>query len=91
MTELHTRDTNSKRWDWTSGDRSGGAKKDIERELEKPIRYDEVKVVVKNLNVRREANTISDLQTNLIIVTSFRPTHRSRHYQTHSPILPLSK
>ena len=64
----------------TSGDQSGGAKKDAERELEKSIRYDEVKVVVKKLNVRREANMISDLQTNLVAVASFRPTHRSRRY-----------
>ena len=51
-----------------------------ERELEKLIRYDEVKVVVKKLNIRREANTISDLQTNLVVVASFRPTHRSHRY-----------
>ena len=73
-------DTNSRQWDRTSGDRSGGAKKDAERKLEKPIRYDEVKVVVKKHNVRREANMISDLQTNLVAVASFRPTHRSRRY-----------
>ena len=48
-------------------------KKDVEKELAKPIRYDEVKVVVKKLNVRREANTISDLQTNLVAIASFRP------------------
>ena len=34
--------------------------------------------------------TISDLQTNLIIVASFRPTHRSCRYQTHLLISPLS-
>ena len=83
-------DTDPRRWDRTSGDRSGGVKKDAERELEKPIRYDEVKVVVKKLNVRREANTISDLQTNLVAVASFRPIHRSRRYQTHPPISLLS-
>ena len=71
-------DVDPKRWDRTSGDRSSGAKKDVERELEKPIQYDEVKVVVKKLNVLREANTISDLQTNLITVASFRPTRPSR-------------
>ena len=38
-------DADPRRWDRTSGDRSGGAKKDAERELEKLIRYDEVKVV----------------------------------------------
>ena len=73
-------DTNPRQWDRTSSDRSGGAKKDVERELEKSIRYDEVKVVVKKLNVRREANMISDLQTNLVAVASFKPTYRSRRY-----------
>ena len=66
-------------------------RRSAERELEKLIRYDEVKVVVKKLNVWREANTISNLQTNLVAVASFRPTHRSPRYQTHLPILPLSK
>ena len=66
-------DVDPRRWDRTSGDRSGGVKKDVEKELAKPIRYDEVKVVVKKLNVRREANTISDLQTNLVAIASFRP------------------
>ena len=33
--------------------------------------------------------TISDLQTNLITVASFKPTHRSRRYQTHLLISPL--
>ena len=70
-------DVDPRRWDRTSGDRSGGAKKDAEKELEKPIWYDEVKVVVKKLNVQREANTISNLQTNLVAVASFRPTHQS--------------
>ena len=54
--------------------------------MEKPIWYDEVKVVMKKLNVRREANTISNLQTNLIVVASFKPTRRSRRCQTHPPI-----
>ena len=85
-------DADPRRWDRTFGDRSGGTKKDAERELEKPIRYNEVKVVVKKLNVRREANTISDLQTNLVVVAvaSFRPICRSRHCQTHLPISPPS-
>ena len=83
-------DVDPRRWDRTSGDRSGGAKKDAERELEKPIWYDEVKVVVKKLNVRREANTIFDLQTNLIVVASFRPTRRSRRCQSHQSITSLS-
>ena len=86
-------DADPKRWDRTSGDRSGGAKKDAERELEKPIWYDEVKVVVKKLHVRREANTISNLQTNLVAVASFRPTRRSRRSrrcQSHQSITSLS-
>ena len=33
----------------------------------------------------QEANTISNLQTNLIVVASFRTTHWSRRCQTHSP------
>ena len=41
-------------------------------------------------NQSREANKIFDLQTNLVVIASFRPTHRSRRYQTHSPISPLS-
>ena len=85
-------DADPGRWDRTFGDRSGGTKKDAERELEKPIWYNEVKVVVKKLNVRREANTISDLQTNLVVVAvaSFRPICRSRCCQTHLSITPLS-
>ena len=83
-------DVDPRRWDRTSGYRSGGAKKDAERELEKPIWYDEVKVVVKKLNVRREANTIFDLQTNLVAVASFRPTRRSRRCQSHQSITSLS-
>ena len=34
--------------------------------------------------------TISNLQTNLVAVASFRPIHQSRHYQTHLMISPLS-
>ena len=39
---------------------------------------------------RREANTISDLQTNPVAIASFRPTHQSCRCQTHPSISLLS-
>ena len=44
-------DSNPRQWDQTFGNRSDGVKKDVERELEKSIWYDEVEVVMEKLKV----------------------------------------